>query len=213
MLNVAILSALVVLSIVAGEISYHAGVPNFISRKIVHILSAVVAALMPSMISIQLALGFSAIFAVFLIFARKMRWLDGIFNQNEEALGAILFPVGIIIAAITFWDFNPIIFQFACLTLGFSDGLAGILGRTFGKIKYQISTEKTVEGSLVFFTTSLSIALGLLAYHGIPITPERILKALAVSLILTVSEAVFANGWDNIAVPFISGIMMVWVVG
>jgi phytol kinase len=209
--NLLIISGLFTLSIGLSEIAYRLDYPNYISRSIGHIGGSLVSLLLPILLGLDTVVFVGLGFSILIFIGKELDLLKGLFKHNTESVGPILFPVGLTIAAVTFWGYLPIVFQTACLVLGFSDALAGMIGKTYGKIKYQLSAEKTVEGSLVFFVTTMIIFMSLILIYRIGFTPTRFGKLIIGSVILTIAEASFGNGWDNLILPFVSGFVAVWV--
>ena len=209
--NLLIIILLYSLSIAFSEIAYRLDFPNYISRSIGHVAGSLVSLLLPVLLSLNVVVFVGLFFSVFIYAGKELDLLKGLFKHNTESVGPILFPVGLTIAAVTFWGYLPLIFQTACLVLGFSDALAGMIGKTFGKIKYQFSVEKTVEGSAVFLVTTILIFIFMFAVYRIGLTPDRFGKILIGSAIVTVAEGSFGNGWDNLILPFVSGFVAVWV--
>jgi dolichol kinase len=209
--NIFIILGLFSLSIVFSEVAFHMGYPNYVSRSISHIAASLVSLLLPALLPLNTVVIIGLGFAVLLFIAKEFGMLKGMYKHNSEGVGPFLFPIGLTIAAVTFWEFQPAVFQVACLVLGFSDALAGMIGKTFGKIKFQFSVDKTVEGSLVFFITTLLIFCIMIPLYKLNVDISRIARIVAGSLILTITESSFGNGWDNLVLPFVSGFVAVWV--
>jgi dolichol kinase len=209
--NIFIILGLFSLSIAFSEVAYHIGYPNYISRSISHIAASIVSLLLPVLLPLNTVVIIGLSFSLLLFIAKAFGLLKGMYRHNSEGVGPFLFPIGLTIAAVTFWSFQPAVFQIACLVLGFSDALAGMIGKSFGKIKFQFSVDKTVEGSLVFFITTLLIFLIMIPSYKLDLDASRIGRILASSVILTLTEVSFGNGWDNLVLPFASGFVAVWV--
>lgn len=89
-------------------------------------------------------------------------------------------------------------------SLGIGDGIAPIIGRYYGHIKYRfpLGGEKSVEGS--FFGVFLgTVGGGYFFIHmlGLPMIPYQ--NLIKVGIISTVAEATAPGNWDNISVPLI----------
>ncbi|NTU97549.1 MAG: phosphatidate cytidylyltransferase, partial [Chlorobiaceae bacterium] len=83
--------------------------------------------------------------------------------------------------------------------LGWGDGLAPVIGTRFGKMKYHILSDKSIEGSLAFFVGSVAAGLFFVKL----ILPESFdpLQIIVVSLIATVVEGVSPKEVDNLTIP------------
>ena len=111
-----------------------------------------------------------------------------------------------------YWPLNPLIFQGATLILGLADGLAGLLGQKFGRYAYHITGPKTIEGSLTFFGVTVVILLSLLFWQHILFDNPRLLLILGGALLLTLTEALFSRGWDNLPVPLVAGAILYFLL-
>lgn len=206
--NVFIVLFLFLLIFGCAEFLYKRNVPAHITRKIVHIGGGIVAALLPVFVNLNTVIVLGIGFFLLLLFSKRKKILNSIHNINEESMGALLFAPSLTLTAIIFWPTNPIIFQGAALILGLSDGLAGIVGAGYGKKKYSITGIKTVEGSFVFFLITALILFFILYASGLPSFFAIALFVLGGSLFLTIIEAVFGRGWDNLFVPIIAGLII-----
>ncbi|MEM1312771.1 MAG: hypothetical protein AAGF07_04910 [Patescibacteria group bacterium] len=209
--NILIIISLYTLSIAFSEIAYYAGYNNHISRSFSQVSAAIVSILLPALLPLDQVLYIGVGFTIVMLIAKELNLLKGIYKHNNEEIGPVLFPIGLTIAAITFWGFQPAVFQICCLIVGFADSLAGLIGKSFGKITYQFSVEKTIEGSLVFFLTSVAIFILMITLNNLSVDASRIGRILASSVILTITEGSFGNGWDNLVLPFASGFTAVWI--
>ena len=95
---------------------------------------------------------------------------------------------------------HVVAFQFGILVMGISDALAGVIGERFGKhyIQY-FGNKKSLEGSLVFFDSSL--VLTFLFY------PMLGYQLILIPLVLTVAEFSFAHGSDNLILPILGAFL------
>jgi dolichol kinase len=116
-------------------------------------------------------------------------------------VGALLFPISLLLCAALYWPLDPRIFQGASLILGLSDSLAGLVGRRFGRLAYRLTGPKTVEGSLTFFAVTLILLLCLADWPDLRL-------AAGGALALTLVEALCSRGWDNLTVPLLAGLII-----
>jgi len=82
--------------------------------------------------------------------------------------------------------------------LGWGDGLAPVFGKKYGKHKYKFFTEKSVEGSIAFFTFGFlaAIIFQLLFFHNFE------LKIILIcSVLTTFIEAISPKNLDNVFIP------------
>ena len=174
-------------------------------RKFAHIGSGLTASALPWFVDLRTALIMGSVWCLILWWLVKNK--EVLFSsQNKSKKGVWLFPLGLTITAGLFWHKDPLIFQAAALILGLADGLAGLAGGIIGKMKYKILGEKTWEGSLVFLIITLTIMFSLFN--------ERMdWKYLCLSTVLiTMVEGVLSDGWDNLAVPVFSGMLIYYFI-
>ncbi|MFX1475705.1 MAG: diacylglycerol/polyprenol kinase family protein [Promethearchaeota archaeon] len=90
------------------------------------------------------------------------------------------------------------------------DGFADIIGRKWGKRKYKIFAEKSIEGSLAMFIFSFVFSYVILGIYWLiynPLYPEAfsllklLVPILIISLVATVVEACSPKNFDNLLVP------------
>lgn len=206
--NVLIVLFLFLLIFGCAEFLYKRDVPAHITRKIVHIGGGIVAALLPVFVNLNTVIVLGIGFFLLLLFSKRKKILNSIHNINEDSMGALLFVPSLTLTAIIFWHINPIIFQGAALILGLSDGIAGIVGARYGKKKYSITGIKTVEGSFIFFLITALILFFILYASGLQSFFTIALFVLGGSLFLTIIEAIFSKGWDNLFIPIVAGLII-----
>ena len=186
---------------------HKAGISGTKSRKLSHMLGAIVAAFLPYFLKLDSIIVLGLLFFALLLFSSKRRLLGGIHNVKRNTIGAFLFPVGIILSALLFKNQENSIYAMSILIMGLSDGIAGIVGETYGKHKYNFTSEKTIEGSTSFFVvTTIIILVGTILnssvhYLQLPLT-------LMIAVIITIIEGISGKGWDNLTVPIISGLLL-----
>ena len=94
----------------------------------------------------------------------------------------------------------------ACLIMGYSDGIASIVGKTIKSPEYKIgNTKKTLAGSLAMFVMTFIILSLFLSLSSIDLW---VLKSLILSIILTAVEAVSIKGTDNLTLPVIATLLI-----
>ncbi len=125
--------------------------------------------------------------------------------------GEYLYPLAIITLAILApanW-----IFITAILNLGLADGLAAVLGTTYGKSSsYNVfGHAKSVVGTGTFFAVSLLISIWAVAY-GAPSSADITWFALIyLPLATTAFENLSPWGTDNFTVPFVTYLILIFV--
>jgi dolichol kinase len=209
--NLLTVITLYVLAFGTAELLYKKGVSVNITRKIVHIVGGVVTALLPLFIKWELAIVLGLASSLLLIVFERKKLLNSIHKIEGHSIGALLFTPSLTLTAAIFWPINVLIFQGVALILGLSDGMAGIIGKQYGKKTYKITGPKTIEGSVVFFLTTSFLIFGILYFAGM-LTLSKILVALAGAFLITTVEAVFSDGWDNLFIPIVSGTVLYFIL-
>jgi phytol kinase len=91
--------------------------------------------------------------------------------------------------------------------MSYGDGLAAILGKAIKSPKYKVgNTQKSIAGSLTMLIVSLLI---ISIYYVINPVTYWIVKAIIMSIVVTIIEAVSIKGTDNITVPIAVFLMMI----
>ncbi|MBU1098782.1 MAG: phosphatidate cytidylyltransferase [Bacteroidetes bacterium] len=91
--------------------------------------------------------------------------------------------------------------EFAILSmgiLGFGDGIAPLIGARFGKTKYKVFTERTVEGSLGFIIFAI---IGTSLFSHILLGYIDLTKIILFSVISVIVEAISPKDLDNLLIP------------
>lgn len=91
--------------------------------------------------------------------------------------------------------------------LGWGDGLAPVFGKRFGKHKFNILSEKSIEGSLAFLIFGI---LGAVLFNSFFVDNLNLFLILIVGLIATIIEAGSPRDFDNLLIPL--GISIVYLI-
>lgn len=190
-------------------------------RKIGHMILHTVVAFFPYFfdnlfdiyVSVLLALGLF----LFLSTIPQVRYLQRIFKMcsREESNSWELFFNSIftgITLLVLLWLFKDqallFVFTAAYLTMSLGDGLGEMIGRPFGKIKYKIFSEKSLEGSFaVFVGTAIAITISL-AVNSMIMLPGVWWKILVTSVVGVAVEALSYKFLDNATLPGITALML-----
>lgn len=118
-------------------------------------------------------------------------------DRRELLKGPLYFVIVATICGTLFYKtFEGVL---AMSILGWGDGMAPIIGSRYGKIKYQILSPKSVEGSLTMFASAFVASLLLVQF----IVPQEynFNRILILSAIATVAEGVSPKELDNFIIP------------
>ncbi len=92
----------------------------------------------------------------------------------------------------------------------YGDGFAALVGKSLKSKEYQVfGSRKTIAGSAVMFWMSFLITIAVFSYSN---TQMWALKAIGISVIATVLEAVSVKGKDNLTVPIITSFITYFVI-
>ena len=174
-----------------------------LARKFVHILVGTFVAFWPLFMSWQQIELMSLALLAGVMISMQLNVFKAVHGVSRQTMGEVFFPVGIGLAA--FFSHTPIIFTAAILHLSLADGLAAVIGKTFGfRHLYKVNGHrKSLAGSLMFLLTSMVIILGVVLHVDIPITGAVLAVMLLLPVAATVLENVAVAGTDNLLVPLL----------
>lgn len=169
------------------------------ARKSIHIgVGAVLATLPLFMDRWQIVLTNAGFFLGVLIFAGLFHIFTAVHAVKRWTIGEFIYPLSTGLVALLYSDLR--IYVLAVFILAFADGLAGLIGRTRGRVKFRaIGGEKSWLGSSIFLTVSMLLITGFWSVVHASFVPPVLL--LSVGLFLTMLEAGFSGGFDNLTVP------------
>lgn len=155
-----------------------------------------------------------AIFVVINFLSYKFNIIKVMEREDEEkdGLGTVYYALSLLILAlITFGPLqNPTIGLVGVIVMGYADGMAAIVGKSIKSPEIKLNgNKKTIAGSVTMFVVTLIIVSGALVYFGVA---NWFLKALIMSIIATIVEAVSVKGTDNITVPLLTSGMIFLVI-
>jgi phytol kinase len=138
-------------------------------------------------------------------------WKYGFFaamaSSDRSNLGTVYFPLAAGVVALLFWEQPPLMVA-ALMPLTWGDGLAPVVGKSYGRHPYTIAAHtRTYEGSAGFFVACFIFTwLALWLIPGSPaITPlQALAPALVVTIATTFIEAVSIWGFDNLTITAVA---------
>lgn len=189
--------------LVASEILYRQKIlEGEYLRKFVHISAGSFIASWPWLISWGAIELISLAMLAVVIFNHRSKIIHMSGNIKRLTYGGIFFPLGILAAAAL--THNKIFFALAVLHLALADGLAAVIGITFGKrFSYKIFHQvKTLAGTMTFWLVSLCIlGAGVLFAHDTIIFSHYALLVIFLPPTLALLENLAVFGLDNLVVP------------
>lgn len=169
-------------------------------RKFVHIAVGTFVATWPFYMSFSAIQVISLAFLVVVLLARKFKIFSAVHTVNRNSWGDVLFAIGIGMTAVL--ATSDWIFAVAILNLSLADGLAGIIGKNYGKSSgYKVfGYSKSVAGTVSFWLASLAILLVANHFGDLNI---GITTIILLPILTAIVENIGILGADNIAVPLL----------
>ena len=176
-----------------------------INRKFVHITVGSFVAFWPFFLSWNQIIFLSLAFLVVVGVSKYFNLFQAIHSVQRPTWGEICFALAVGIIAVMTQD--KWIYMTALLLMSLADGLAAIIGTTFGKgNRYKfLGHTKSVVGTLTFFAVSILI---LTSYGDLSDDHLSTLYLLELALGASLIENVGIRGLDNLIVPlFVAGFL------
>jgi dolichol kinase len=142
--------------------------------------------------------------------------LKGLADITEEGhhLGLVFYAVSYTLLAL-FFASKPYIIAAGILPMAYGDSAASLVGEKYGKRRYRIFADKSLEGSVAMFLASLSFTISLLFFstlYSFSVLDE-ILPSVAAVAVATLVESFTPLGFDNLTVPFSSVLTFLLLTG
>jgi len=133
---------------------------------------------------------------------------------EKGQLGTVYFPLSFAALIWLLWG-RPHLLVASLMPMTWGDALAAVLGRRIGQRQYTVGrSTRSLEGSAVMFLASWAatlVALVLLAPE--PLGPAAAVGAAAATALGAAAvEAVSPWGIDNLTVPAVSALVLVWLL-
>jgi phytol kinase len=143
--------------------------------------------------------------------------LKGLADITEEGhhLGLVFYAISYTFLAL-FFASKPYVIAAGILPMAYGDSLAAIVGERYGRRRYKLVADKSLEGSAaMFFASFLSLTISLIFFSALYQFSvfERIYPALAAAIVATLVESVSPMGFDNLTVPAFSALAFLLLNG
>ena len=176
--------------------------PRFLFRKLLHALIGTVTLLMTALFhSRGWAMVPPAVFVALNASPKLRAYVPGLAEDAREARGLWMFPLGVCLVYLIFWDVvyrGAVLAGIAALTYG--DPAAALVGTRWGQRRYtRWAHGRTVEGSLAFFVVA-AVAVGVVAALC-PGGPAPVRAGVGCAFAGAVAEALSPAGVDNLTIP------------
>lgn len=119
-------------------------------------------------------------------------------DRRELLRGPLYFTIVMMIMGTFFIGTEFAVISMAIL--GFGDGLAPVIGKRYGKLKFYILSEKTVEGSITFLFFAI---VGSILYSQVLLGDFNISLILKMTITSFLIEAISPKDVDNLLIPVV----------
>lgn len=194
------------------------GKAHWVMRKYMHTVGigtmAIYGAVLSSIGELFILVITDLIIAGFLSLHPKIRFIQKLVEfgtrtgeSKSEALLNTFFTIGTALYLMIVFVDQRYIFSAAVLTVSLGDGLGEFIGRPFGKIKFRIFSEKSIEGSIgVLIGSFLGIILSYIIFDVFDTT--QLIYIGTVALLVTFIEAFSFAYLDNIIMQLVSAFFL-----
>jgi dolichol kinase len=179
----------------------HRRLPRFAFRKILHALIGAMTLFLTARFHTRgWAMAAPAAFAFLNASPRIRDYVPGLAEDATEARGLWMFPLGVCLAILMFWDGNHGAALAGIAALAFGDPAAALVGTRWGQRRYtRWGHGRSVEGSLAFFLVAAA-AIALVAALN-PGGPGPLRAGVGCGVAGALAEAIAPSGFDNVAIP------------
>ena len=146
--------------------------------------------------------------------SKKLKGLADITEEGHH-LGLVFYAVSYTFLAL-FFASKPYVIAAGILPMAYGDSAASIVGERYGRRKYKIFADKSLEGSVaMFFASFLSFMISLFLFSQLYSFSVigKIFPALAVAKVATLVESLSPMGFDNLTVPTFSALTFLLLYG
>ncbi|MCW3980586.1 MAG: SEC59/DGK1/VTE5 family protein [Candidatus Bathyarchaeota archaeon] len=136
-------------------------------------------------------------------------------SREGHPLGLVFYAISYTILAFLFGS-QPYIVAAGVLPMAYGDSGAAIIGERYGRRKFKLFSEKSLEGSAAMFLISFStLTVSLLIFssiHSFSVS-GKIPSIITVCILATLVESLSPEGFDNLTVPLSSAVIFLLTAG
>lgn len=175
------------------------------SRKFIHITVGSFAAFWPWFLSWDQILFLGAAFVVVVFISRYLDLFKVIHSVERPTWGEVCFAVSVGLLAIITHD--RLIYMAALLTMSLADGLAAIIGVSYGrKNRYKVfGHTKSAIGTVTFFVIAFAILAG---YRSVTQGAISVPSMVSLAIVAAALENIAVLGLDNLLVPLLLAVVL-----
>ena len=195
--------------LVAVEFGFRRGLGPEVTRHIAHLAGAASVAVLPLFIRLSELVALAVFFTALLVWTRTRNLLRSVHGISRVTVGALVFPAGLLLAAVLGWG-HPGAIAYGALVLAFADTAAALIGtRVEGAGWPVLGGHKTVAGTLAFLLAATVIGL----LFGLGAGDLRVVSVLGAAAVLALIEATLGYGLDNVPVPAVATVLGISLLG
>ncbi len=157
---------------------------------------------------------FASPYSPFKNVGKRLKGLADITEKGHN-LGLVYYAVSYTFLAL-FFASKPYVIAAGILPMAYGDSAASIVGERYGRRRYKLVADKSLEGSAtMFFASFFSLTISLFYFSALyPFSVfEKIFPALAVATVATLVESFSPMGFDNLTVPAFSALTFLLLNG
>ena len=189
--------------LVGVEVGFRRGLGPETTRQIAHIAGAASVAVLPLFLRLSELVILALFFTALLYWTRARHLLSSVHGIRRVTVGALVFPIGLLLAVVFGWG-HPAAIAYAALVLGIADPAAALAGKRLEGFEWPvIGGHKTLAGTLAFAT--VTVAIGVLMSVGVG--DVRFLAVIGTAVVLASIEGSLGYGLDNVPVPAVASLL------
>lgn len=177
--------------------------PDEVARKLVHISSGLFIASFGFWVDYNWILILAVGFVIANIINRYTNYVHAIHAVSRKSWGDVLFGVGVF--AVAWFEPSAWLFAAAILQVSVADGLAAVVGVTYGQKRgkyYLFGQPKSISGSITFIISSFVIISLLFLLDPYFANPLQLWPYVVVlPMLLACLENLAVYGTDNVVLP------------
>ena len=157
---------------------------------------------------------FASPYSPFKNVSKRLKGLADITEKGHH-LGLVFYAVSYTFLAL-FFASKPYVIAAGILPMAYGDSAASIVGERYGRRRYKLAADKSLEGSTtMFFASFFSLTISLIFFSALyPFSVfEKIFPALAAATVATLVESFSPMGFDNLTVPAFSALTFLLLDG
>jgi phytol kinase len=150
---------------------------------------------------------FASPYSPFKTVSKRLKGLADITEEGHH-LGLVFYAISYTFLAF-FFASQPYVIAAGILPMAYGDSVAAMVGERYGRRRYKLVSDKSLEGSAaMFFASFLSLTISLIFFSALyPFSVfEKTFPALAAATVATLVESFSPMGFDNLTVPAFSAL-------